>query len=112
VGKLHPLTLTLPLIPAIARLLIGLTDDVILPRGSIDVVAVPEPQTPFIFGETNGENVFEGKVKVFLGYFFECCCDAKLDFFLVFYVTKKWKKEERERRKEQNVKSNIFNKKN
>lgn len=48
-GKLHPLTLTLPLIPAIARLLIGLTDDVILPRGSIDDVAVPEPQTPFIF---------------------------------------------------------------
>lgn len=46
---LHPLTLTLPLIPEIARLLIGLIADVILPRGSIDDDAVPEPQTPFIF---------------------------------------------------------------
>jgi hypothetical protein len=37
----------------IARLLIGLIADVILPRGSIKVDAVPE-QTPFIF--THNDN--------------------------------------------------------
>lgn len=46
---LHPLaTLTLPL-PSPARLFIGLTDDVILPRGSIIDVVVPELTIPFIY---------------------------------------------------------------
>lgn len=60
-GK-HPLTLTLPLVPEIARLLIGLIADVILPRGSIDAVPVPELQTPFIFFKVDSRVCGGGKL--------------------------------------------------
>ena len=109
VGKLHPLTLTLPLpIPAIARLFIGLTDAVILPRGSIDD-AVPEPHTPFIFRfqfEVRGSLVFFFGFYILERIIFSVllCCEKGGSKHCIIRVIKFKRREKKKgKKKEENV---------